>query len=138
MTSPASADPAALANEKYVSLATRKKNGHAVSTPVWIAALPDGALGFTTELASGKVKRIRNFADVTLQACNSRGALKDGTTAVPATATVLTDADAAPVEAAIAAKYGFMFTLINSASAIGRFVRRKPKAPSAAIRLELG
>lgn len=69
---------------------------------------------------------------------NDIARLKDGTTAVPATATVLTDADAAPVEAAIAAKYGFMFTLVNSASAIGRIVRRKPKAPSAAIRLELG
>eukprot|EP01041_Mallomonas_annulata_P039253 gene39252-62897_t len=72
----------AIASEKYVSLSTRKKNGDLVATPVWIAPLADGALGFTTDLTSAKVKRIRNFADVTLQPCTARGAVKEGTVPV--------------------------------------------------------
>jgi PPOX class probable F420-dependent enzyme len=131
------ATTSSIANEKYVSLSTRKKNGDLVATPVWIAALPAGALGFTTDLTSAKVKRIRNFADVTLQPCNARGALKEATESVAATATVLTGADIAPVEAAIKAKYGVMVSLIGVGYAIGRIVSRKPKSPPAAIRLDL-
>jgi PPOX class probable F420-dependent enzyme len=127
-----------LADEKYVVLNTRKKNGDTVATPVWIAALPDGALGFTTELSSGKVKRIRNFADVTLQPSNARGVPKPGTTPVAATASVLSGADADAVEQAIKAKYGFQVTLINIAYGIGRIVKRRPKEPGGAIRIELG
>ena len=129
---------ATLADEKYVVLTTRKKNGDTVATPVWIAALPDGALGLTTELSSGKVKRIRNFADVTLQPSNSRGVPKPGTSAVPATASVLAGADADVVERAIKAKYGFQVTLVSIAYEIARIVRRRPKQPGGAIRIELG
>jgi uncharacterized protein len=126
-----------IASEKYVSLVTRKKNGDVVATPVWIAALPDGALGFTTDLTSAKVKRIRNFADVTVQPCSMRGAVKEGTAPVAATATVLTGADIAPVEAAIKAKYRVMVALMGVGYAIGRIVSRTPKSPPAAIRLDL-
>ncbi|MCB1001965.1 MAG: PPOX class F420-dependent oxidoreductase [Ilumatobacteraceae bacterium] len=126
-----------LADEKYVVLTTTRKDGRSVPTPVWIAALPDGALGFTTELSSGKVKRIRNFPDVTLQPSNARGVVKPGTTPVVARATVLTDQDVGPVETAIRAKYGLWVPLINAAYEIGRIVRRRPKHPGAGIRLEL-
>ena len=131
------ATTSSIANEKYVSLSTRKKNGDVVATPVWIAPLPGGAMGFTTDLTSAKVKRIRNFADVTLQPCNARGAVKEGTVPVAATATVLTGADIAPVEAAIKAKYRLMVSLIGVGYAIGRIVSRKPKSPPAAIRIDL-
>lgn len=126
-----------IAAEKYVAITTKKRNGDTVTSPVWIAALPDGALGFTTDLTSGKVKRICNFPDVTLQPCNSRGAIKPGSTVVHARATVLTDADIADVKAAIAAKYGFMFTTMNALYSIREFFSRKPGSPAAAIRLEL-
>ncbi|MEZ5249426.1 MAG: hypothetical protein R2713_09520 [Ilumatobacteraceae bacterium] len=43
-----------LADEKYVVLTTTRKDGRSVPTPVWIAALPDGALGFTTELRAAR------------------------------------------------------------------------------------
>ena len=82
-----------IADEKYVVLTTTKKNGQTVPTPVWIAPLPDGSLGFTTELTSGKVKRIRNFPDVTLQASNVRGVVKPGSSPVTARASVLTGDD---------------------------------------------
>ncbi len=129
--------PASIAHEKYVSLVTRKKSGETVATAVWIAPLPDGTLGFTTDITSGKVKRIRNFADVTLQPCTGRGALKDGTTPVSAMATVMSGADTASIEAAIATKYGFIVKVIRVGSTLGRIVTRKPKSVAAAIRLEL-
>jgi PPOX class probable F420-dependent enzyme len=134
MSSPATSS---IASEKYVSLRTKKRNGDEVATPVWIAALADGSLGFTTDLTSGKAKRIRNFPEVTLQPCNSRGVPKPGSEPVTARATVLSGADAAPIEQAIKAKYGFMVTLINVGYTIGRVVRRREKQPGGAIRLEL-
>jgi len=120
-----------------VSLRTKKRNGDEVATPVWIAALGDGALGFTTDLTSGKAKRIRNFADVTLQPCNARGVVKDATTAVTGTATVLSGADVEPVQAAIKAKYGLIVSLIGVAYTVRRVVTRGAQSPPAAIRIEL-
>jgi uncharacterized protein len=125
-----------LADEKYVVITTTKKSGAKVPTPVWIARLDDGSLGFTTDLTSGKVKRIRNYPDVTLQPSNSRGVVKPGSSPVAARATVLSGAEAAPTEAAISAKYGFMVKLINTAQAARRLVTRSKPAPPCAIRLE--
>lgn len=130
-------NPTDLATEKYVVLTTTKKNGQAVPTPVWIARLPDGSLGFTTDLGSGKVKRIRNFPDVTLQPSNSRGVVTPGSTPVAARASVLTDDAVTPVEQAIKAKYGFMVTLIEVAYKLRSLVKRSSGDGRAAIRLEL-
>jgi uncharacterized protein len=103
----------AISDEKYVLITTTRRNGQTVSSPVWIAPLADGSAGFTTDMTSGKVKRIRNHPAVTLQACSVRGKIKPGSEAVAATASVLTGADAAPIQAAIKAKYGFMITLLG-------------------------
>jgi uncharacterized protein len=126
-----------IAAEKYVALTTTKRSGDTVTSPVWIAALPDGSLGFTTDLTSGKVKRIRNFPEVRLQPCNSRGAVRPDSAVVHARATVLTDADIADVKAAIKAKYGFMVATMNALYSVREFVTRKPGSPAGAIRLEL-
>ncbi|MFN8023534.1 MAG: PPOX class F420-dependent oxidoreductase [Acidimicrobiales bacterium] len=126
-----------IADEKYVVLTTTKKNGQTVPTAVWIAALPDGSLGFTTELTSGKVKRIRNFPEVTLQPSNARGVVKPGSSPITARASVLTGDEVTPVETAIKAKYGFMVTLIGVTYSIRKLFKRSDPAPRAAIRLEL-
>ncbi len=126
-----------LAAQKYVVLTTTRKNGQTVPTPVWIALLPDGALGFTTDLTSGKVKRIRNFPDVTLQPSNARGVVTAGSSPVAARAVVLTDDAVTPVEQAIKAKYGFVFTLIEVASKLRSLAKRSSGDHRGAIRLEL-
>jgi hypothetical protein len=46
------ATASSIATEKYVSLSTHKNNGDLVATPAWIAALPDGSIGFTTSPAA--------------------------------------------------------------------------------------
>jgi uncharacterized protein len=124
----------AITDEKYVLLTTYRKNGDAVPSPVWIAALPDGTAGFTTEVVSGKVKRIRNNPSVTLQACSVRGKVQPGSPVVHATAEVLLDADAKPVSVAIRKKYRIV-TLLLTLSDVIRKLFRRAEAPECAIRL---
>ena len=61
-----------LRGKKYISLATFRKTGVPVRTPVWFAE-DDGKLFIFTNPNSGKVKRIRNNPHVTFAACTMRG-----------------------------------------------------------------
>ena len=62
-----------LENEKYVLLTTFRRDGRAVSTPVWLVQMPDGEFGFSTGSESGKAKRLRHTPRVTLQGCDRSG-----------------------------------------------------------------
>jgi len=64
-------DPSA---ESYVSLATFRRNGREVRTPVWIAGGGGRYFAFS-EGDAGKVKRIRVNPRVRLAACSARGAI---------------------------------------------------------------
>ncbi len=58
-----------LGTEKYALLTTFRKDGRAVSTPLWV--MPDGdGVAFWTPDNTGKVKRIRNSGRVTITACD--------------------------------------------------------------------
>ena len=102
---------AQLATEKYVLLTTFRKTGVGVPTAVWVA--PDGdALVVTTMGSAGKVKRIRNNPQVTLQPCSMRGAVKGDAPAVTARAEIVEDAAGLDAgAAAIVAKYGWQAKL---------------------------
>ncbi len=130
--------PMAISDEKYVLLTTFRKTGDAVATPVWIAPLPNGGAGFTTELDAGKVKRIRHTPRVTLQACSATGKVKPGSEVVEAKAEVMQGADARPIEKAIRRKYPAMVSLLSVPSFFVRLVRRKPAADECAIHLTFG
>lgn len=67
--------PAELHGHKYISLATFRKNGAAVRTPVWFAE-SDGKLVFMTRNDMWKYKRIRNNPRVKVAVCNMRGTIK--------------------------------------------------------------
>lgn len=106
-----------IADEQYVSFTTYRKTGAAVSTPVWIAPLPDGRAGFTTGPDAGKVKRLRNDPKVALRPCDRGGKVADGAVEVTGTAVVLTagpDHDA--IAAAIGRKYGILGRLLGLGS----------------------
>ena len=64
--------PAEIRGQKYISLATYRKNGAAVRTPVWFAE-SDGKLVFMTRNDMWKYKRIRNNPRVMVAPCNMRG-----------------------------------------------------------------
>ena len=123
-----------ITDEKYVLLTSLRKNGNGVATPVWIVALPDGTGGFTTEIDSGKVKRIRNNPSVTLQPCNLRGKVTADSEVVTATADVLLGADARPVAKAVRRKYRVAIMLLDVGTLFRKLFRR-PEAEECAIRL---
>jgi PPOX class probable F420-dependent enzyme len=124
----------AITDEKYVLLTTFRKNGEGVATPVWIVALPDGTAGFTTEVDSGKVKRIRNNPSATLQPCSLRGKVTDDAAVVKATADVLLGADARPVTKAVRRKYRVAILLLDVGTLFRKLLRRA-EAEECAIRL---
>jgi PPOX class probable F420-dependent enzyme len=124
----------AITDETYVLFTTFRKSGEGVGTPVWIVALPDGAAGFTTEVDSGKVKRIRNNPAVTLQACDMRGKVSAGAEVVHATAEVLVGAEARAVRDAIRHKHSVMTKLL-SVGALFRKLFRRADPTECAIRM---
>ena len=75
-----------LANERYLSITTFKRDGTPVSTPVWVAA-DDGTLLVHSEANSWKVKRIRRDGHVRIAPCNARGIARGE--AVDADATIV-------------------------------------------------
>ncbi len=127
----------AISGEKYVLLTTFRKSGDAVATPVWIAALPDGTAGFTTEPDVGKVERIRHTPRVTLQACGLRGEVKPGSEVVEATASVKVGSDAAAIHKAIGKKYPVVVSLMAVPAFFKKLIRRKPTV-DCAIHLTFG
>jgi hypothetical protein len=60
--------------ERYLSLATFRRSGVAVQTPVWFAA-SGGRLYVFSEGDAGKVKRLRNDPRVRVAPCSVRGRL---------------------------------------------------------------
>jgi hypothetical protein len=127
-----------IADEKYVSVTTTKRNGEKVSTPVWVVELSDGRIGFLTEADSGKVKRIRNYPDLTLQPCDSRGKVRAGTSPDAAVGTVVRGADVPAFSEALRAKYGLMVPLTGLIQKIGNVVKRRQEGERVAVVLELG
>ena len=61
-----------LDSERYISLATFRRSGKAVETPVWFAEA-SGRFYVFSEAKAGKVKRLRNDSHVRVAACDMRG-----------------------------------------------------------------
>lgn len=64
-----------LEGHKYINVETYRKSGQAVRTPVWFVMF-DGQIFVMTTESTGKVKRIKNNADVKIAPCGMRGELK--------------------------------------------------------------
>ena len=101
-----------LAAARYVSFTTWRRDGRAVSTPVWIVPF-EGGWAFTTGGEAGKVKRLRRDARATVQACDRRGRIAEGATVFEGAAIVLEDSDAKRVEDAVRAKYKIGWALLT-------------------------
>ncbi|ADG77137.1 PPOX class putative F420-dependent enzyme OS=Tsukamurella paurometabola (strain ATCC 8368 / DSM/ CCUG 35730 / CIP 100753 / JCM 10117 / KCTC 9821 / NBRC 16120 / NCIMB 702349 / NCTC 13040) OX=521096 GN=Tpau_0496 PE=4 SV=1 [Tsukamurella paurometabola] len=104
-----------VADAKYVMLTTYRKDGSAVSTPLW--AVRDGAdLVMWTVTDSWKVKRIRKNPAVLVQACDVRGKKTEG----PQVAGVAEIVDGADAGQRIQRKYGILGFLTVAGSKIRR------------------
>jgi PPOX class probable F420-dependent enzyme len=114
----------------YISLATFKRDGSNVPTPVWFVAL-DGHLYAFSERRAGKIKRLRNSPRARVAICNVRGNLRGEW--VEANAYVVDDAETeARVYAALALKYGWQMRLANLLSTLSGRIRNR-----AVIRIEV-
>jgi hypothetical protein len=78
--------PREIQGHKYVSLATFRKNGAAVYTPVWFGE-EDDKIYVKSRSDSGKYKRIRNNPQVRIAPCTMRGKITGPE--FPATARIL-------------------------------------------------
>jgi len=97
-----------ISDEKCISLTTFRRSGEGVPSPVWVEAVSDGRIGFWTSMGTGKTKRIKNDPHVTVQACDMRGRLKDGSSAVSGTAELIQGGPLFDeVQRKVKAKYGW-------------------------------
>ena len=112
-----------LERESYLSLATYRRDGRSVATPVWFAA-EAGSLWVFTAGDSGKVKRLRNSARARVAACDVRGKVHGPWHDAKA---FITDDPTriARANALLLAKYGWQMRLTDLFSRLsGRYAKR--------------
>ncbi|HUF93417.1 MAG TPA: PPOX class F420-dependent oxidoreductase [Candidatus Limnocylindria bacterium] len=116
-------DGAPLGRERYVSLATFRRDGTQVKTPVWFAVL-DGKLYVVTAGEAGKVKRLRRSPRALVAASDARGGVRGGWQ--DATARIVTDrATTERAHTALVAKYGWQARLLDLLSRLAGRIRRR-------------
>ena len=101
-------------NEPYFNLKTRKRDGRQVPTPVWFVMRLDGTYIVLANINSGKVKRIRNFAETQAAVCNWRGVVHGAWVELTA---VLKEESEDFIEL-FRSKYGLQFRIFEWASRI--------------------
>jgi PPOX class probable F420-dependent enzyme len=94
--------PTEIQGQRYISLATFRKTGVAVYTPIWFAE-DDNKLYFMTSSKLGKYKRIRNNPQVKIAPCTIRGKITGPE--FPAIVRILPPEDFVRVRRLINAKY---------------------------------
>ena len=106
----------AIREAKYISFVSTRKNGTPIPTPVWVTPLPylgHNVFGFTIDANAGKAKRLAHTNTVTVQPCDIRGRIVQGSPILSGTAVVVSGTEAEKVRDAIAHKYGFTYTVFS-------------------------
>jgi len=107
-----------LARERYLSLATFRRDGAQVKTPVWFAVM-NGKLYFVTAGTSGKVKRLRHSPRALVAPCDARGRVRGAWR--DATARIVTDRILIErAHQALVTKYGWQARLLDLFSRLAR------------------
>jgi PPOX class probable F420-dependent enzyme len=119
-----SADIEFLEGGNYISLATRKRSGDWVATPVWFAPA-DGSFYVFRAGDAGKIKRLRNFHESRIAPCTMSGTVTGDWT--DTSAYVLESvADEKVALQALRNKYGWQMLMTNFFSSLtGKMGRRK-------------
>lgn len=66
---------AEIESEKYISVETYRKNGNPVRTPVWFT-IEGNQIFVVTRDQTGKIKRLKNNAQVKIATCTIKGDIK--------------------------------------------------------------
>lgn len=119
-----------LGRGKYLSLTTFKRDGTAVSTPVWVARDGD-ELVVITDAGSGKAKRIRNSGRVEVAACDVRGRVTGPS--VEGQARLVDSTGTEYIAGQIKRKYGLQYAAIGWMEKL----RRRESSGSVGIRIDV-
>ena len=122
-----------LKNDKYISLTTFRRTGVAVATPVWFVQ-DGGHLLVRTGATTGKVKRIRNNAQVTVAPCTGMGKVTGPVW--KARATILSAESDRRVSELLGRKHRIMKPIVDAANTLARVVRRRPRAAVACLQID--
>lgn len=98
-------DFARLADHHYCLVATYRKNGQAVPTPLWFV-IDGSTMYFRTAADALKIKRIQANPSVTIAACNARGRPTTPVEALAGIARILEGEEILAAETLLHAKYG--------------------------------
>lgn len=119
-----------ISEASYISLATFRKDGRKVATPIWAAPLSSDVSFGTTQLVmfsdpnAGKVKRLRNSPRAEVAICDVRGKLLGEW--VPAQAYLINTSEAEQQGAeAILSKYGWQSRVLDFTSWVGRRLHKR-------------
>lgn len=100
-----------LHGERYINLATFRRSGVAVETPIWFVEADEKLWAFSAHSA-GKVKRLRSSPRVRIAACDVRGRVHGDW--IEARARIVDDPEVeARAYAALRAKYGWQMWLTD-------------------------
>lgn len=111
-----------LANGRYLSITTFRRDGSPASTPVWVVSDDPHRLLIATGADTWKVRRIKRDPHVRVAACSARGAVHGE--AVDGVARLV---DEEPLVRRLQhEKYGWQMRLLEGANALVRRIRRRP------------
>ena len=123
----------ALADERFLSLTTFRRNGEPVSTPVWVGRDGD-ALVVLTPSGSGKVKRLRQDPRVEVRPCGRFGSVADDVAPIAAIAELReAPADVVRARAAIRRTYPIESRLILGIERLIERLRGRPRTERLAL-----
>lgn len=121
----------ALADERYVSITTFRRDGSPASTPVWVVSDDPHRLLIATGAGTWKVRRIKRDPHVRVAGCSARGKIHGE--AVEGVAHLV---DEAPLVRRLQhEKYGWQMSLIEGASRLALRIMRKPRPEEAFVEI---
>ena len=118
------------AGSRCMALTTFRRDGSAVTTPVWFVTWA-GELWLWTDAGSGKVKRLRRDPRCTVAPCTPRGRITGVTLA--GQARFLSQDDGAHVQVLLRAKYPVQKRALDIYTRLRR--RGRPAPPEASVYL---
>lgn len=112
-----------LTSASYISLATFRKDGRRVATPIWAAPV-EGHMVMFSDPNAGKVKRLRNSPRAEVALCDVRGKLLGDW--VPAEAFLIDAPDLTAAAArAMRNKYSWQSWLLDLTSRLGGRLQKR-------------
>ena len=115
--------PISIDKARYILLATRKKDGSMVDTPVWFSGENGEYYAFSAANA-GKIKRLKNFTTVQLTPCTVTGKSLGNT--IAANAEIIIDPEQIyRAHLSLLQKYGWQLRILDFCSRLSGKIQQR-------------